>query len=216
MERQTNSSNHQHENNWNSKNSKGNEIRKLQKWKQSSQDTKKNKKLNDDPKIVTELIDVIMKGTQEAETSATTAKVTTAATIALNKGQFVADIVQLEGIPRMNRITRAILPENHDIIPDDIKETGDHQNEDRIDVNVDIQLQAHMIHHTNHRIEVMNTELSKIFDQPLNNMCHLGHTTVCRQALNFNGRTKRTWHLSQGFNLTKLQCNNTNQYHQCN
>ena len=92
MEQQTNFSNHQLENNWNSKHSKGNETEKLQKWKPSSLDMKKNKKTKNDPKIA---IAAIRKETQDAETTAMTAKVITAATIAQKQDQPVVDVTQL-------------------------------------------------------------------------------------------------------------------------
>ena len=90
----------------------------MQKWKQSSQDMKKNKKLNDDPEIAVELIE---EGIQETKTTAVTAKVATAAITALNEGQFVVDVTQPKGTPRMNHTIHAILPENHVIVPDDMK-----------------------------------------------------------------------------------------------
>ena len=215
MEQQTNSSNRQPENNWNSKNSKENETRKLQKWKQSSQDMKKNKKPNDDPEIATKHIE---EGIQETKTTAVTAKVATAAITALNEGQFVVDVTQPKGTPQMNHTIHAILPENHDIVPDDMKGAKDHQNEDRIDAIDNIRLQARMIHLTNHRIEVTNEIPNKIFGQPLNHQSHLGIKTTCSPMLIINGQTNITWHHSQcnGFNLIKLQCHNIAPYQQCN
>ena len=119
---------------------------------------------------------------------------------------------------RIDRIIRAIPLENHDIVPDDTKETKDHQNEDRNDVIDVIQPQVHMIHHTNHRIEVTNEVPNKIFDSPLNHQSHLGLKTICSQPLIINGQINVIWHRSQhnGFNLIKPQCHNIAPYQQCN
>ena len=61
----------------------------------------KNEKTNSNPMTAI----TIEKGTQNIETTATTARVTTAATTALKEGQPAADITQLEWNPKANRIT---------------------------------------------------------------------------------------------------------------
>ena len=176
---------------------------------------KKNKKPNDDPEIATELIE---EGIQETKTTAVTAKVTTAAIIALKEGQIVADVTQTKGIPQMNHTIHAIPLENHDIILDDMKEAKDHQDGGRIDAIDNIQLQAHMIHLTNHHIEVTNEATNKIFGQPLNHQSHPGQQTTRSQTLIINGQTNITRHHSQcnGFNLIKPQYHNITPYQQCN
>ena len=135
---------------------------------------------SNDPKIVT-----IEKEGQDADTQTAIIEVTTTAmtaTAATNEDQLVTDVIQPELKPTMTLTILGILPENRDTISERTDVNQDHI--DAIDV---ILLQAHMIHRTNHRIEVIVQDQTTLTGLQIQITYHHGYNTNGNNMLKLNG-----------------------------